>query len=39
MLKLSMMTPINKLRVKNDPKIMNRTKYKYMYGLFSSSGC
>lgn len=39
MLKLSMMTPMNKLRVKNDPKMMKKTKYKYITGLFSSSGC
>jgi len=39
MLKLSMMTPINKLRVKKDPKMMKRTKYRYIRGLFSSLGC
>jgi len=34
-----MMTPIKRLSVKNDPKMMKRTKYKYMNGLFSSCGC
>ena len=29
-LKLSMMTPINKFSVKNEPKMMKNTKYKYM---------
>jgi len=34
-----MMTPMNRLRVKKDPKTMNNTKYKYMYALFSLCGC
>jgi len=34
-LNCSMMTPMKRLRVKNEPNTMNRTKYKYMYALFS----
>jgi len=30
MLKLSMMTPMKRLSVKNEPKTMKKTKYKYM---------
>lgn len=39
LLKLSMITPMNRLRVKNDPKMMNKTKYMYIILLISLSGC
>lgn len=38
MLKLSMITPINRLRVKNEPQTMKMTKYKYAYILASLEG-
>ena len=39
MLKLSMMTPMKRLRVKNDPNTMKNTKYKYMPTRISRMGC
>lgn len=37
-LKLSMMTPMNRFRVKNDPKMIKMTKYKYIYRFSSYTG-
>jgi len=39
MLKLSMMTPMKRLSVKNEPKTMKKTKYKYMKTRPSGTGC
>lgn len=39
MLKFSMMTPMNRLSVKKEPKTMKNTKYKYIPDLASLSGC
>lgn len=39
MLKLSIMTPMNKLSVKNDPNTMKKTKYRYMKTRPSYIGC
>lgn len=33
-----MMTPMKRLRVKKEPKIMKQTKYRYMYRLPSYIG-
>jgi len=38
-LNCSMMTPMKRLSVKNEPNTMNSTKYRYMYALFSFNGC
>jgi len=38
-LKLSIMTPMNRFRVKKDPKMIKMTKYRYMYRLSSYLGC
>lgn len=38
-LKLSMMTPMKRLRVKKAPNMMKTTKYKYIFRLISYSGC
>jgi len=33
-----MMTPMKRLRVKNEPKMMKQTKYRYMYRFSSYIG-
>jgi len=39
MLKLSMMTPMKRLSVKNEPKTMKKTKYKYIQSRTSRWCC
>ena len=34
-----MITPMKRLSVKKDPKMMKKTKYKYMYKFTSFMGC
>ena len=34
-----MITPMKRLRVKKEPKMMKKTKYKYMYRFTSWIGC
>ena len=39
LLKLSIITPTNKFRTKNEPTTMNATKKQYAESLFSNFGC